>query len=152
MPSLRYGLRDQLHFHGAVAGNPDVIITIQRWDAITAGPRRSMCVITHDGTEAMRRFCTDTEDLDRLDTMLATTRAEHTAGILSEDAAADQIARRGGPGPRWCTHTDCGAMIPYAAPQCAEGHPVDKVSAVEWLAVTQRAPVLTAITGGRSRG
>jgi hypothetical protein len=69
--------------------------------------------------------------------------------LLSEDAAGDEVSRRGGPNVKWCTATDCGAQIPYAAAQCAEGHAVNHINAGTYSHGTSRRPAFTLITGGK---
>lgn len=149
MASLRYHLRDQLHFLATVAGHGETVVTLQHWHAPAAQRRRAVYVVCYNGVENSRRVLASTDDLDKLDRHLNAMKREHAGDLLSEDAAADEVARRGGPSPRWCGTQDCGAMIPFAAQQCANGCPVDSVGRVEFLSATQRRAAITAVTGGR---
>ena len=159
MPNLRYALKDQLHFRTAVpnktdpaTGEPDpnVIVTIQRWDDTRArGKRRSIAVVTHDGIQHRREICVTDDALGWLDGMLDTVRRTRADRLLSQAAAEHAILQRGGPPPAYCMHNDCSAQIPYASPSCAEGHPTESVGNVEMLSVTQRRGTLLLRTGGQ---
>jgi len=133
----------------AVADNPDVVVTLQRWTS--AGSGALIYVVTHNGVEVTRKFSADPTDLAKLVDHFAATRSRHADDLLSDEAAADAVARRGGPGPKWCVKSDCPAQIPipYASDICAAGDPVESRGRIEFLSVTRRNPVFTVITGGK---
>ena len=147
---MPYKLARQLHFRAQVPGRPgDTIVTMQRWDSAGARPS-SVCVTLYDGDEQSRRVFRTEDDLAHLQARLDQIAADHAADALTEEGAADEVARRGGPALTWCHRSKtCGAPVPWGASTCADGHPTESVSSVEFLSVSQRRPVLTPITGGK---
>jgi hypothetical protein len=149
MSKLRYRLVDQVHFLAKTERHPTAVVTLQRWVAPAAKKTACIYVRTENGVEITRHFCTTESDLAHVDLLFDKVRAEFADTILSEDAAGDEVARRGGPKPTWCTKSDCGAIIPFAASACAMGCPADSVSRVEFLSVSQRRATMTVVTGGK---
>jgi len=149
MSSLRYGLIEQIHFPAADPATPDryVIVTLQRWRSTTS--RTEIYVRVHDGAEFDRRFAATDTLRARIDESFANARRDFADVLLSDDAAADHVTRRGGPSIGWCTATGCGAQIPFAAAQCAEGHATNHVNAGTYSHGASRRPALTVITGGK---
>lgn len=147
--AARYLLTDQIHMRASVPTNSDVIVTLQHWTAVGSGAL--IYVVTHNGTEVTRKFSADPTDRANLVAHFAATRAEHADGLLSDEAAADEVVRRGGPSPRYCVRQDCPAQIPvpYASDTCAAGDPVEARGRIEFLSVTQRHPTFTVIAGGK---
>ncbi len=146
----RYTLADQVHFVAEVPGVGEVVVTLQHWQA-DAGT--AVYVTTHNGIEARRKFTDDPRDIASLRDYFTDVRTRHAGDILSEQAATDEVVRRGGPGPRHCPKADCTSTIPipFAAAHCAAGClPADDRGRVEFLSVTSRRPALTVITGGKS--
>lgn len=148
--SLRYRLAEQIHF---TAADPDcpartIVITLQRWQSTTS--RTQIYVRIHDGAEHTRSLA-DTDELRAtIDASFAAARRDFADVMLSDDDAADRVARNGGPHIKWCTATaECGAQIPFAAGQCANGHAVHHVSAGTYVMGASRRPAITVITGGR---
>jgi hypothetical protein len=155
MAKTKYVLRDQVHLRADTPNQPDVIITLQHWVPATGDAGRAVFVTTYNGVERVRKFCTTTEDLARIDQSFTDARREHADGILSEEAAADEVIRRNGPPIRWCLNQKCAAQIPvpFAADQCAEGHPIEGRGRVEFLSLATNNKVianpLVPITGGK---
>jgi hypothetical protein len=143
---LRYCLIKQRHFFADVDGN-DTVVTIQHWQ--TRDTRTAIYVRIHDGVEASRKFARTEAEHALIERSFQIADTQFRDQMLSDDFAADEIARRGGPAPKWCTVTDCGAMVPYASAQCAEGHPTDHVNAGTYVFGSSRLPSLTVIQGGR---
>jgi hypothetical protein len=152
MAATRYFLAEQMHFLGLDGRQKEVVITIQSWKS-RAG-RKGIYVKAHNGVEVVRRLCHTPEDAVRVQRSFAMAQAMIQADPpeltpLSDDAAADEIARRGGPGPRWCSLSNCGAQVPVAASQCAEGHPWETATGPgRYVFGSNRRPALTVITGG----
>jgi len=145
---MSYVLARQLHFRAQVPGKGnDVIVTMQRWDS-PAG-RAAVCVTLYDGVEQSRRIFRSAADLEHLQARLDQVAEEHRADTLSEQAAEDEVARRGGPKLGYCHRGDCGEPVPWAASYCTDGHPTESVGNIEFLSVTQRRPALTPLTGGK---
>jgi hypothetical protein len=148
--SLRYCLAEQIHFPATDPDSPaqGVIVTLQRWRSTTS--KSEIYVRVHNGVEYDRRFA-DTDLLrNRVDESFANARRDFAVELLSDDAAADEVSRRGGPRIQWCTAAgDCGAQIPFAAAQCADGHAVNHVSAGTYVFGQSRRPAFTVITGGK---
>lgn len=145
MPEPRYTLARQLHF---VAENPqhrEVVITIQRWQSKTS--KTAVYVQLHNGREVVRRVCSSTADLTQLDTSFTKAEAQFAEYLLSDDAAADEVTRRGGPTIQYCRDGRCGAQIPFGASQCAEGHTADYVGAGRNVFGLNRRPPITLHTG-----
>jgi hypothetical protein len=147
--ATRYALTDQIHF---VATDPenadrDVVVTLQHWKSKTSSS--AVYVRLHNGAEYQRRLAATARERDMLARSFATARRDFGDALLSEDAAGDEVSRRGGPNVKWCTATDCGAQIPYAAAQCAEGHAVNHINAGTYSHGTSRRPAFTLITGGK---
>jgi hypothetical protein len=147
--TTRYTLADQVHFLATIAGKGEVVVTLQQWQA--AGPK-AVYVVTHNGVEATRKFTDDQRDIDSLQAYIATSRQQHAADVLSDDAAVDEVVRRGGPKPAYCLKGDCPSSlpIPFAAAHCAAGclPPADR-GGLEFMSVTSRRPVVTVVTGGK---
>jgi len=145
----RYQLTDQIHMRAAVPTDPDVIVTLQHWTSATSGAL--IYVVTHNGIEVTRKFSADPDDLTKLVEHFAATRARHADDVLSDEAATDEVVRRGGPGPKFCVKSDCPSQIPvpYASDICAAGDPIESRGRVEFRTVTQRRPVLNVIPGGK---
>lgn len=144
----RYFLAEQLHFLGADGQQREVVITIQSWKAQDGG-KSGVYVKTHNGVEQVRRVYNTEQGALWVQRNFNQARQFFADRMLSEDAAADQVARRGGPNPTYCLVGDCGAMIPYAAAMCASGDPVDRVERGRYVMGTSRRPVLTVIPGGK---
>lgn len=145
----RYVLITQLHFLAAVPGKGEAVVTLQHWQ--TAGPK-AVYVVTHNGAEVSRKFTADPRDIESLAAYINTVRERYAADILSEDAAADEVVRRGGPGPRYCLNAQCPSTlpIPFAAVHCAAGClPADDRGRIEFMSVTQRRAQITVVTGGK---
>jgi hypothetical protein len=145
----RFTLADQVHFLADVPGKGQVVVTLQHWHA--AGPR-ALYVVTHNGVEARRKFTADQRDIASLTAHLAAVREQHADDILSEEAATDEVVRRGGPTAKHCLKADCTATIPipFAAAHCAAGClPTEDRGRLEFMAVTNRYPPMTVVTGGK---
>lgn len=140
----RYGLVEQLHFTGLDSGNRETVITIQHWKSTRNDTR--VYVRCHNGAQVLRGLATTDQEKAKIAESFRIARDNFAGEILSEDAAGDLIARAGGPHPKWCQATDCGAMIPYAAAQCAEGHAVNHINAGTYSHGSRR---FTVIDGGK---
>ncbi len=147
MTETRYSLTQQMHFHADTPTRADVIVTVQRWDAVTTKRPQAVYVVCVNGTEVNRRLCTKTSEMTHLATVMQTTADQHRTDLLSEEAAAAKVTERGGPKLRWCHRKDCGEPVPYASAQCAHGHPTDSVGAIQFLAAHRKHAA--AIGGGR---
>ncbi len=145
--TTRYKLVEQLHFLGLDFTNQEAVITIQHWKSTVSDNR--VYVRCHDGKEVLRQLCTTGGQKAKIGESFAIARREFAEFMLSDDAAGDHVARRGGPHPQWCQATDCGTMIPYAAAQCAAGHAVHHTNAGTYSHGSNRRPALTVITGGK---
>jgi hypothetical protein len=152
MTETRYRLAEQLHFRADIPRRENVIVTVQRWESITGKTRKAMYVTCIDGIEQTRRLCVTDDDLAHLTTVMTRTAAEHGPDLLSEEAAATAVTRRGGPKMKWCHRQDCGEPVPYAAAQCGSGHPVDSVGRVQMLGTRRNGPPIVMHTGGPNRG
>lgn len=151
--ATRYFLAEQLHFIGRDEHQTEVVITIQSWKSRSG--QKGIYVKTHNGVEATRRFY-DTEHgatLVQRNFALARAMIESEELVpLSEQGATDEVVRRGGPNPGYCNVGQCGAQIPYAAGQCAEGHPLTQLPTPgSYVFGSNRRPVFTVIPGGKSR-
>lgn len=149
MSSLRYGLIKQIHF---IAGHPktgqDVVVTLQHWQSKTS--KVGVYVRAHDGVEYERRFADTDAARALIERSFEIARRDFAGLLLSDEGAGDEIARRGGPTPKYChAGNDCGAQVPYASAQCAEGHPVTHINAGTYAFGSNRRAPLTVITGGR---
>lgn len=150
MPTdLRYALVDQVHFLATDPEDParDVVVTLQRWHAKT-GPTQ-VYVRCHNGTEFDRRVAASAPAHDLIDQTFTLARTDFAEYLLSETAAGDQVAQRGGPSPKYCHVTDCGTQVPYGAGQCADGHPSNHTNAGTYVVGASRRPTLTVLRGGR---
>lgn len=146
---MPYRLARQLHFRAQVPGREgDIVVTMQRWDSTSSRPG-AVCVTLYDGAEQSRRIFRTEEDLAHLQERLDLVAEQHRDDSLSEEAACDEVARRGGPGITWCHRKDCGCAVPWAAATCSDGHPTESVNRVEFLSLTQRRPPITIVTGGK---
>lgn len=143
---LRYCLIKQLHFIAKV-DQGDAVVTIQHWQ--TRDTKTAIYVRAHNGVEVNRRFARSAAEHALIERSFEIARVEFADQLLSDDFASDEVARRGGPKPRWCSATDCGAQIPYAAAQCADGHATDHVNSGTYVFGSSRLPSLTVIQGGR---
>jgi len=142
MPTLRYGLAEQIHFPATDPDRParTVIVTLQRWRSKSS--KTEVYARIHDGVEYDRRLA-DTDALRaRIDESFANARRDFADVLMSDDAASDQVARNGGPGPRWCQAGECGAQIPFASAQCADGHAVNHINAGTYSHGSSRRPVI----------
>lgn len=145
--ALRYCLIKQLHFFADVDGR-NTVVTIQHWQ--TRDTKHAVYVRCHDGREVARRFTAAPAEHAMIERSFEIARADFAGQMLSEDAAGDEVARRGGPKPAWCTtNSDCSAMIPFAAAQCAEGHASTHVDAGTYVFGSRRRPALISVTGGK---
>lgn len=147
MTSLRYQLVKQLHFIADVAPGRPEVVTIQHWKSKTS--RLAVYVRIHNGTEIDRHVADTDAQRARIELSFTIARRDFADRLLSDAAAADEVSRRGGPGPKYCHASECGAQIPFAASQCADGHPLDHVNAGTYLMGASRRPAITVITGGR---
>lgn len=155
MAATRYTLTEQLHFLARDGSQREVVVTLQSWKNRTGS--KGIYIKTHNGVEEMRRFYDTTHGATLVQRSFNLARQmaaaeDETARVvmLSEDAAADEVARRGGPHPRYCLVGDCGAQIPYAAAQCADGHPFDQLPQPGTYAFgSARRPPMTLIRGGK---
>lgn len=145
--ALRYQLRRQLHFLANTFDTGEVVITLQLWASTSS--RTQVYVRCHNGIENVRKVCTT--DADRTIAAGTLDRAERDFAdtMMSATAAADEVARRGGPQPTFCHAGDCGVLIPYAAAQCADGHPATRTSPGTYVFGDNRRAPFTVITGGR---
>lgn len=150
MANLRYALIEQLHFAAADPDCParNVVVTIQRWRSKTS--KVEVYARIHNGEEHQRHLA-DTDALRaRIDASFATARRDFADRLLSDDAAADLVARHGGPHIKYCTTGgDCSAQIPFASGQCAQGHAVHHVNPGQYVMGSGRRPAITVITGGK---
>jgi hypothetical protein len=148
MPDLRYGLIKQLHFIAGDGTGRDVVVTIQHWQSKTT--KLAVYVRCHDGVEFDRHVATTDQQRERIELSFEIARRDFKGRLLSDDAATDEVCRRGGPGPKSChAGSECSALIPYASAQCAEGHAVNHVNAGTYAFGSNRRPPMTVITGGR---
>jgi hypothetical protein len=147
MTSSRYKLVKQLHFIADVAPGRAEVVTIQHWKSKTT--RLAVYVRAHNGAEIDRHVAQTAEQCERIELSFQIARRDFADQLLSDDAAGDEVSRRGGPAPKWCHATDCGAQIPFAAAQCPEGHPLTHVNAGTFVMGANRRPAITVITGGR---
>lgn len=142
MSSLRYGLIEQLHFPAADPATPDqdVIVTIQRWRSKTS--KTEVFVRAHDGVEFVRHSAHTDAEHARIDESFEQARRVFDQQLLSDEAAADEIARRGGPRIGYCNANGCGAQIPYAGAQCADGHAGNYVNPGTYVMSSARRTVV----------
>lgn len=147
MPATRYQLREQLHFLGLDEHQNETVITIQSWK--TQSGKKGVYVKTHNGVEQVRRFYDTEQGALWVQRMFNLARNDFHDTLLSEDAAGDEVARRTGLQPKYCHVGDCGAQIPYAAAQCADGHACNHVEAGRYVMGSGRRPPLTVIRGGK---
>ncbi len=147
--SLRYGLIEQIHFIAADPARParDVVVTLQRWRSTTS--QTEIYARIHNGVEYDRRLASTDALRARIDECFANAHRDFSDALLSDDAAADQVIRNGGPRIKWCNAADCGAQIPFASAQCADGHAANHTNAGTYSHGTSRRPAFTVITGGK---
>ncbi len=150
MSKTRFRLVRQLHFPANTPNRPDVIVPVQHWRSETSAS--GIYVTCTNGAETRRVLCTTSEELAHLENVMAQTAATHGPDLLSEEAAATEVVRRGGPKLRWCHRQQCGEAVPYASEQCTLGHPTDSVGRVQFMAASRRTPGMVIRTGGESRG
>lgn len=148
MAETSYTLAEQLHFVADTPDAEDVVVTVQRWAKRGTKPA-GIYVVCINGVQANRRVCNTATSVDYLKKMIADTRAKHADHLLSEDAAATAVVRRGGPQLTWCHRTrSCGEAVPYAAAVCGAGHPTESVGRIQFASVTKQF----TIAGGPNRG
>jgi hypothetical protein len=145
---VRYQLAEQLHFLAHDDTGREVVVTLQRWQSQNS--RSAVYVRTHNGTETDRRVCRTDTDLNNLALSFTLAKDKFGDAMLSDDLAADEVSRRGGPTIRYCHVRDCGAQVPFAAGQCAEGHPTNQTPAGSYVMGSGRRPPFTVVTGGKS--
>lgn len=145
MAKARLKLRKAIDFQASIFDGTEPIISLQWWYSATT--ETEVYVRLHNGVEITRQVCTT--ESERAEVAGTFARAERDFTIMSPDAAGDEIARRGGPAPRWCSARDCGTQIPYAAAHCAEGHAVDHVNAGTYSHGVSRRPAIVVLTGGK---
>ena len=125
----------------------DMVVTIQRWTTKTG--TKQVFVRCHDGAEKDRRLATTPDQVAAMLAYFTEAKTKYAEIQMSDTAAADQVARNGGPTPRYCGISKCSAQIPYAAAQCAESHPLTQVEAGRYVFGSNRRPPVTLITGGQ---
>lgn len=145
--ALRYQLRRHLHFLAETFNTGEVVVTLQLW-ASTRG-NTLIYVRCHNGVEHTRQVCTTDTDRDTAKATFDRAEQDFADTMMSATAAADEVARRGGPNPTFCHAGDCGVLIPYAAAQCADGHPITRTNPGTYVFGDNRRAPLTVITGGR---
>lgn len=149
MAETSFVLARQLHFLADTPTVKNAVVTVQHWTKRAGTRPGGVYVVCVNGVETNRRTCTDAKSVGHLVTVMDQTQERHAGTILSEEAAATEVRRRGGPELTWCHRTKtCDAPVPYASAVCAYGHPTESVGRVAFASLRS----YTVAAGGQTRG